>query len=118
MTGIELALAIVPLVIAAVEHQKAIRRKGKAAASSRAKNEQQLDFYHELSNELALLGLTLKGVEIYSTGKPASRTARAGNASIEALSDSILEALGERAQPFKETVLKIMENVNALVSDK
>ncbi|KAF2656292.1 hypothetical protein K491DRAFT_757659 [Lophiostoma macrostomum CBS 122681] len=118
MTGIELALAIVPLVIAAVEHQKAIRRKGKALASSKEKNEQQLDFYHELSNELALLDLTLKGVKVYSASKSNNRPAPPEDGDIEVPSDAILKSLDERAQPFKEILHGIMENINILVSDK
>jgi hypothetical protein len=63
MSGAELALAIVPLVIVMVEHHQIVFRKGKALVLPKSKNDQQLDFFHELHDELALLHMTLNRIK-------------------------------------------------------
>ncbi|KAK0117759.1 hypothetical protein ONS95_012085 [Cadophora gregata] len=59
-TGLELALALVPLVITATEHHKKAFRKAKMIASPKTRDENLLDFLLELHDEVALLGHTLR----------------------------------------------------------
>lgn len=60
LSGLELAFAIVPLVIAATEHHQHVCHKAHTILSTRARNEQLEDFLSELHDEIALLGHTLK----------------------------------------------------------
>lgn len=108
MTGVELALAVVPLVIVLVEHHRTVIRKTKAVTRSKTKNRQQLDFYNELYDELSLLKITLDRIE--------TRPTKAGHK--ESRAESIQRALGENAQPFQIILDRVMKSINDLVSDK
>lgn len=108
MSGAELALAIVPLVIVLVEHHQTVIRKGKALAFPRSKNEQQLDFYHELHDELCLLKTTLNRVK--------GRSTLAGH--IEEQEAAIKRVLGSNAPHFDKVLDRILRSINDLVSDK
>jgi hypothetical protein len=108
MTGVELALAIVPLVIALVEHHGTVIRKSMALVSSKARNEQQLDFYNELHDELSLLKITLDSIK--------ARSMAAGPYVSQA--NSIAQVLGCNAPHFDEILTRIMKSIDDLVSDK
>jgi hypothetical protein len=58
--GLELAFAIVPLVITATEHHQRAYRKAKTIASPKARDEELEDFLADLHDEIALLGHTLR----------------------------------------------------------
>jgi hypothetical protein len=118
MTGIELALAIVPLVIAVVEHHQTVLRRAQAITSSRAKNEQQIEFYQDLYAELALLETVLNGVKAYSTQKNPNNNASQERRASQNLSDVIHEALGNSAEPFEQILGRVLKGVDALVRDK
>jgi len=60
--GIELAFALVPLVITATEHHQRAYRKAKLVASGKARDEKLQDFLTELHDEVALLGNTLRSL--------------------------------------------------------
>jgi hypothetical protein len=60
ISGLELAFAIVPLVISATEHHRKAYHKIKMIASRKARDEEREDFLSELHDEIALLGNTLK----------------------------------------------------------
>ena len=113
MSGAELALAIVPLVIVLVEHHRTVIRRGKAVTLSRISNDQQLDFYQELHAELSLLNVTLDRVKAicYKTGLSKARP----DESEEELIDI---ALGTRAPDFKQILDRVMKSVNDLVREK
>src|ERR1700743_1782599 len=58
--GLDLAFAIVPLVISATEHHQRLYRKAKLIASPKARDEELEDFLADLHDEVALLGHTLR----------------------------------------------------------
>jgi len=60
ITGLDLAFAIVPLVISATEHHQKAYRKAKLILSPKARDEELEDFLADLHDEVALLGHTLK----------------------------------------------------------
>lgn len=60
ITGLDLAFAIVPLVISATEHHQKAYRKAKLIASPKARDEELEDFLADLHDEVALLGHTLR----------------------------------------------------------
>jgi hypothetical protein len=101
----ELALAIVPLVIVLVEHHQTVLRKGKALTRPKSKNEQQLDFYHELHDELCLLNLTLNRIKV--------RHHRG-----DSEEESIERALGANAPHFKKILERILSYIANLVSER
>lgn len=108
MTGVELALAIVPLVIALVEHHGTVIRKTSRIVMQKARNEQQLDFYNELHDELSLLNITLDNINARSMveGPYVSQT------------DSIARVLRCNAPHFDEILTRIMKSIDDLMSDK
>lgn len=108
MSGAELALAVVPLVIVLAEHHKAVLRKGKALAFPRSKNEQQLEFYHDLHDELCLLKVTLDRV----------RRRSALDGYNEKQEEAIKRVLGTSAPHFTKILDRILRSINDLVSDK
>ncbi|KAH7066387.1 hypothetical protein BKA63DRAFT_571758 [Paraphoma chrysanthemicola] len=108
MSGAELALAIVPLVIAVVEHHPTVLRKSKALLSSKSKNNQQLDFFCELHDELTLLHMTLNRIK--------NRSLLAGYDETE--EEAIARALGNEAPHFQTILGRILRSINDLVSEK
>lgn len=108
MSGAELALAIVPLVIVMVEHHQTVFRKGKALVLAKSKNDQQLDFFHELHDELALLYMTLNRIR--------ERSRLAGHD--VTLEEAIKRALGNEAPHFQTILERIMRSINDLVSER
>jgi hypothetical protein len=113
MSGAELALAIVPLVIVLVEHHRTVIRRGKAVTLSRISNDQQLDFYQELHAELSLLNVTLDRVKAVCVKTGLSRARP--EESEEVLIDI---ALGDRAPDFKQILDRVMKSINDLVREK
>jgi hypothetical protein len=113
MSGAELALAIVPLVIVLVEHHRTVFEKGKALALSKISNDQQLDFYQELHGELTLLNMILERVQIKSirTGTSGARPEKFQAASIDI-------ALGNSAEDFKFILDRVLKSINDLVREK
>ena len=62
ITGLELTLAIIPLVISATEHHGKIIRRSKGLLFQKNKDEQMLDFLLALHCEIALLRHILRQV--------------------------------------------------------
>lgn len=58
--GLELAFALVPLVVTATEHHQRLYNRVRRIASPRARDEELVDFLAELHDEVSLLGNTLK----------------------------------------------------------
>ncbi|KAL9093917.1 MAG: hypothetical protein Q9165_003840 [Trypethelium subeluteriae] len=115
LIGIELALAVLPLVISAAEHSKEAIQKVKALTSNKAKSERQLDFFYEISDELALLRNTLRGLVH-------EETLAANGTSLWPLTSNELqqidETLGDNAGPFREILRRLLKSFEDLVSDK
>jgi hypothetical protein len=113
MSGAELALAIVPLVIVLVEHHRTVFRKGKALTLSRISNDQQLDFYHELHGELSLLNMILERVKLKDARVRLSRV------KLEmSQTESIEIALGNSADDFQLILNRVLKSINDLVREK
>jgi hypothetical protein len=108
MSGAELALAIVPLVLILIEHHPTVWRKTKVGWSSKSKNDQQLDFFQELHAELSLLHVTLDRVKSVSNARDAE----------EPLAEQIDSALGKNAPHFQQILDRVMRSVNDLVREK
>ena len=115
ITGLELLLAILPLLISATEHHKKGLRPAKIILSTKTKNEQQVLFYSEMFAELALLANILKAVLGDSLKRPdleqLSPLSQADHEKIET-------ALGSSAQPFGVLLERLLRSLNDLVSDK
>lgn len=60
LAGIELALAVIPLIIAGTACYRKVFEKSNTALRQKVKNEKLLDFYQSLHAEIALLGITLR----------------------------------------------------------
>ncbi|CAN9419644.1 unnamed protein product [Alternaria alternata] len=113
MSGAELALAIVPLVIVLVEHHRTVLRKGKALTLSRISNDQQLDFYQDLHGELTLLNMILEKVHIKS-----ARVRLSGAQPEISQAESIEIALGHSAKDFQTILDRVLKSINDLVREK
>lgn len=110
MSGVELALAIVPLVIAVIQHRKPLVKAGRALLTSRRNDEQideRLDFYSQLYLELLWLHNTLQRL---------AGDAPSGNN--EALKQHVHQALGTGVQLFEIILRDILQRIDDLVSDK
>ena len=114
ITGLELVLAILPLLISATENNKKALRPIKTILSSKTKNEQQVLFFDELYGELALLNNTLKAV----LGELAPRYSQDLVDLTQDELHKIEEALGTSAQPFGVLLERLMRSLNDLVSEK
>ncbi|KAJ9613479.1 hypothetical protein H2200_003421 [Cladophialophora chaetospira] len=116
ITGLELLLAIFPLLISATEHHKKGLRPVKIIASTRTKNEQQLFFFNELYGELSLLGNTLKAVLGELPPRPETQE------TISLTQDEheeVERTLGSStAKSFAEILERLLKSLNDLVSDK
>ena len=106
-------MAIVPLVIALVEHHSSVLRKSNALTLSRISNDQQLDFYQDLHGELTLLTMILERIRLDST-----RVRLSGAHPQTPQADSIKIALGHSAEDFQATLERILRSINDLVREK
>ena len=113
MSGAELALAIVPLVLVLIEHHQTVFRRGKALTFSKISNNQQLDFYQELHDEILLLKLTLEKVHATST-KVLSSEALPDKSQAEAIEI----ALGKNADNFNQILDRVLRSINDLVRER
>jgi len=113
MSGAELAMAIVPLVIALVEHHSSVLRKSNALTLSRISNDQQLDFYQDLHGELTLLNMILERVKIKS-----ARVRLSGSQPEMTQAESIEIALGNSADDFQSILDRVLRSINDLVREK
>lgn len=113
MSGAELALAIVPLVIVLIEHHRTVLRKSKALTLSRISNDQQLDFYQDLHGELTLLNMILERVKIKS-----ARVRLSGSQPEMTQAESIEIALGHSADDFQSILDRVLRSINDLVREK
>jgi len=107
MSGVELALAIIPLVMAIVTP---LVKPSRALFTSRRNIEQMnelLDFYWELRIEIVMLQNTLKTL--------------AGDISYddsEALQQQVHQVLGADEQYFEHILQDVLRSVDNVVSDK
>ena len=113
MSGAELALAIVPLVIVLVEHHRTVFKTSKALTFSKISNDEQLDFYEELHGELTLLHVILERVQTKSM-RSGSSGAQPGDSQVE----SIAFVLGNSAEDFKHILNRVLKSINDLVREK
>jgi hypothetical protein len=110
MSGVELALAIVPLVIAVIQHRKPLVKVGRALLTSRRNDEQmneRLDFYSQLYIELSTLHNTLQRL-----------TGDASSENNDALQQHVNQALGTGIHLFEIILRDILQSIDDLVSDK
>ena len=115
ITGLELLLSILPLLISATEYHKKAFRTVRTVAFTRSKNEQQLHFYVELHDELALLAGTLMSV---LRGLPSRSELKTLSPLTEEEHDEVEKVLGSNAQPFVLILERILKSLDALVSEK
>jgi len=113
MSGAELALAVVPLVIVLIEHHRTAFNKGKALTSSTLSNDQQLDFYEELHEELSLLNAALEIVLLRS-----NRSGQCLTQAKRSRAESIDIAFGSYAGDFKRILHRVLRSINDLVQEK
>jgi hypothetical protein len=113
MSGAELALAIVPLVIVLIEHHRIVFTRGKALISPKNNNAQQLDFHQELHGELCLLKTTLNRVEVTAT-----RVRLGGIQPNRPLIESIEIRLGKDADSFQLILDHVLKSINDLVREE
>ena len=112
---VELIISILPLVISALEHQKKASKLRRNLTSDKSKNEQQLDFFYELYDELALLENTLNWVV---SGLP-SRSDSTGLWPLTPNDRQELDkVLGDNAEPFRSNLERLLKSLDALVSDR
>ena len=124
MSGIEiggLALAVLPLVISAAEHN--IKDKAQTITSNKAKNNRQLSFYYELYEELSLLASNLQrlindvpSLRHHSEAMPfIVEWSRHTKGKID---DALKIALGINYEPFRSILERLLKSVENVVSDK
>ena len=107
MSGVELALAITPLVIATISP---LAKASKAFFASRRNSEQTnelLDFYDQLKTQILMLQNTLRRL--------------AGDTPYdddEALQQRADQVLGKDQEAFKHMLELVLRSVNDVVSDK
>ncbi|KIX10282.1 uncharacterized protein Z518_01364 [Rhinocladiella mackenziei CBS 650.93] len=115
ITGLELILAVLPLLISTTEHHKKGLRHAKALTSTKVKNEQQVIFYYELYDELSLLENTLDGV---LRGLPSRSDAEKLSPLTENEQDEVEKVLGASAKPFSDILNRLLRSLDDLVSEK
>jgi hypothetical protein len=115
ITGLELTLAVLPLLISAAEHHKKGLRPIKTILSSKSKNDQQVVFYTELHDELALLETTLKGVLRKLPSR--SETSELFKLTVDEQAE-IEDILGVTARPFNDLLKRLLKCLNDLTSEK
>ncbi|KAL9623532.1 MAG: hypothetical protein Q9160_002213 [Pyrenula sp. 1 TL-2023] len=123
MSGVELSLAVLPLIISAAENRKSILRTGKLLLLKKEKNGQQLDFFFQLSDELALLVNNLRRL---ISSLPTSQEVPNDFALIAGSQhwaktishDELSNALGANEIAFNDILERLLKSVEAIVSDK
>jgi len=115
MSGLELLLGVLPLLISATEHRKKNFRHAKAVVFNNSKNEQQLHFYYELHDELALLSNTLIVVLRGLSSRPDTSGLLALDSGEH---DELQNVLGGSAQPFEDILGRLLKSLDALVSER
>jgi hypothetical protein len=123
MSGLQLAFAILPLVIAAVEHHKELSRVTKVLASVKHKADEQLDFYYKLYDELTLLYSTL---QLLTRSLPSWQDTQViydldntkGLWYNDSINDHVNALLGINADSLKDFVHRLLKCIDALVSDQ
>ena len=123
LTGIELALAVIPLMIAGTEYYRKAFEKSKTASRQTVKNEKLLDFYQSLHAEIALLDITLRCLVSDLPTIPEQQKTQLLEHDRQQWKDAAVavalsERLGGAEDAFKDildTILKTLENI---ISDK
>lgn len=123
LTGIELALAVIPLIIAGIACYRPALDKTKTASRQKVKNEKLLDFYQNLHAEIALLDITLQCLVSNLPTIPEQQKIQLlehdrNQWKDVAVAVALSERLGGAEDAFKDildTILKTLENI---ISDK
>ena len=123
LSGIEVALAVIPLIIAGTECYRKVLEKSKTASRQKFKNEKLLDFYRNLHAEVALLNLTLRCLvsdlpTIPEQQKALLLTHDRNQWNDVAVAVALSERLGGAEDAFRDildTILKTLENI---ISDR
>jgi hypothetical protein len=123
LTGIELALGVIPLIIAVTACSRKAFEKSKTASRQKVKNEKLLDFYQSLHAEIALLSITLESLVSDLPTIPERQKAQLLQHDRKQWNDvAVAVALSERLagaeDAFKDildTILKTLENI---ISDR
>jgi hypothetical protein len=123
LTGIELALGVIPLIIAVTAYSRKAFEKSKTASRQKVKNEKLLDFYQSLHAEIALLGITLESLVSDLPTIPEQQKAQLLKHDRKQWNDvavavALSERLGGAEDAFKDildTILKTLENI---ISDR
>ena len=123
VTGIEFALAVIPLLIAGTEHYRKVFEMSKTASRPKVKNEKLLDFYQSLHTEISLLDFSLRCLVSDLPTIPEQQKAQLLEHDRKQWKDvAVAVALSERLggaedafQGILETILKTLENI---ISDR
>lgn len=123
LTGIELALAVVPLMLAATEQYRKLFEKSSTALRHKVKNEKLLDFYQSLHAEIALLDLTLRYlVSDLPSISEQQKTQLLEHDRKQWKDAAVAVALGDRldgaADAFKDVLNTILNALENIISDK
>ena len=114
MSGVELLLAILPLVIAAAEHREPFFRTGRALSSSKAKEHQLYDFCLELHDELSFLANTLGSIIRGTSSNTPDNLIPLSTEDHQAIG----AVLGDKAHTFHSLLGRILSGLDAIVSDR
>lgn len=121
ITGLELAFAIVPLVVSATEHHQKAYRKYKTFT---APDEKLEDFLSDLHDEISLLGLTLRNLvsdlpTLTDKQKDAILNLDRGIWGQEDVTNAIQARLGGNAdQAFSDILTRLLKCLDEVVSEK
>ena len=126
LTGIELALAVVPLILAGKDTYIALYRRGKTISQPSVKKEKHQDFLRELELEMEMLRLTLETLIQDLTSLSLDDRQRLLDFDHFDRgfwkSDMVQDALEVRLQGahavFIDTFNAILKSLNDLISDK
>lgn len=121
VSGVELTLTFLPLAISAAESQRDFFGKSKILMRQTANTGQQLDFFHELCDELALLANSLRSLicSLPSATEKDLTLATDPKQWASGIRDDEIDAeFGPNAEAFKSIITRLNKSLVDLVSDK
>ena len=122
--GLELAFAIVPLVVIATEYHRKAYRKLKTIASPKARDEELEDFLADLHDEVSLLGHTLRCLILDLTTLTEKQRERLLNLDRELWKqENVSMALrtrlgGDGELAFTDILTRLLQSLDDVVSEK
>ncbi|KAL3426805.1 hypothetical protein PVAG01_00314 [Phlyctema vagabunda] len=124
MSGIELALALIPLVVTATEHHQKVYHKLKLMSSPKLRDEELEDFLSDLHDEISLLGLTLRClVDDLTTLPETQRTQLLNHDKVQWRKEEVSIAIkmrlgGDADLAFTDILDRLLRCLDEVVSEK